>query len=74
MSEPERERGPLEDEIYEMVKANGLGDPNVLLAQFQGREDLTHGEWINFLQRATMTHFQALLRLAREIDDLRATS
>jgi len=68
----ERSGGPLEEEIHELVRLRGTSDPDLLRAQFSGREP-TLEEWVAFLQRQDEVLLEALLRLAREIDDLRAS-
>jgi hypothetical protein len=72
VSEPERERGPLEAELHHLIRSKGLAAPEILNATVEGRE-LTDSERINISWQMEMTLMEALLRLAREVDDLRAT-
>jgi hypothetical protein len=68
----ERERGPLEKEIHEFIRMKGLSSPMLLNASVSGKvptvgDRLLHGD--NF----DLVLMEMLLRLAREIDDLRAS-
>jgi hypothetical protein len=67
----ERERGPLETELHELIRSKGLASPELLDAAFADR-DLSDIERINIALRMGMNLMEALLRLAREVDDLRA--
>jgi hypothetical protein len=67
----ERERGPLETELHELIRRKGLAAPEILNAQMTG-QDLSETERINIAWQMNMILMEALLRLAREVDDLRA--
>jgi hypothetical protein len=66
--EGERERGPLEKQIYEMLRQKGLGLPEILEADVSGNEPSSE-EWLRVLMQVAMHHMEAILRLARELDE-----
>jgi hypothetical protein len=67
----ERERGPLESELHELIRRKGLGFPEILQHDVTGA-DLTVDESINIAWQMNMVLMEAVLRLAREIDDSRS--
>ena len=68
MEEP-RELGPLERELYDLIRNKGLADPNILDAQVTGRIPASPTTWEQVLLRGQMTHMQAILLLARRLDE-----
>ena len=66
----EGERGPLERELYKLIRSKGLAIPELLDSQVAEREP-SETERINIAWQMDMVLMEALLRLAREVDDLR---
>ena len=66
------ERGPLEQELYELLRMKGLSAPEVLSAGVGTREALSTDESIRLAFRMLLDHMEVILRLAKEIDQLRA--
>ena len=65
-----RERGPLEAEVNKMMWDAFHGDPEVLEAQLDERDEHNVIQTLHILLRASGTHRACLLRIAREVDDL----
>jgi len=64
-------RGPVESEIHELIRLKSLAAPSFLEPRVEGRE-FTVVEVANQALYGTVVLTEALLRLAREVDDLRA--
>jgi len=65
----ERERGPLEDELYELLRSKGLAVPELLEADLALREDLSTEVWVRVCLQILMQHMEAILLLARKLDE-----
>jgi hypothetical protein len=70
-ADEERERGPLEREIHELIRTKSLGSPFYLEPAVAGRE-FTPDEMAKQAMYGTVVLMEAILRLARELDE-RAT-
>lgn len=67
----EQERGPLEKEIHELIRSKGLAMPEILESSVAGTDPDLIGR-INIAWQMNMILVEAILRLAREVDDLRS--
>ncbi|MGB2952890.1 MAG: hypothetical protein WBB74_05805 [Gaiellaceae bacterium] len=65
----ERERGPLENELYKLLRSKGLAVPELLEADLAGRPDLSTEVWVRVCLQVLMQHMEAILLLARKLDE-----
>jgi len=66
----EQAPGPLESEIHEFIRSRGMAMPEMIEANFTGTEPSDVAK-INIAWRMNEILREALLRVAREVDDLR---
>lgn len=68
------ERGPLEKELHELIRKRALADPDFLEIQVEGSSPIIPtAQAANMALKMGPTWMEAILRLAREMDDLRAS-
>jgi hypothetical protein len=67
----ERERGPIEKRLHELIRDKGLRGRALIKAQVTGEMPTVEERMLN-AERMEMVLMEALLDLAREVDDLRS--
>jgi hypothetical protein len=68
----ERERGPIEKRLHELIRDKGLASPALLEAQVSGVMPTLEQRMLD-AEQMNLILMEALLELAREVDDLRAS-
>jgi hypothetical protein len=65
------ERGPLEQELFDLIRRRALSDPDFLELQVAESPEIPTDQAARMAVRMGPTWMEAILRLAREIDELR---
>jgi len=67
----EHERGPVEERLHKLIRDKALAGPAIVKAQVTGQMMPTLEERMLNAERMDLVLMEALLELAREVDDLR---